>query len=87
MSASVDITREERLTVVRIPVLAFTEKDGKSFVRIGGTVDSKAPADREVTLGLKGDRFVEVTAGLKVGDVILARYPQDDGKKGTGGGR
>jgi len=87
MSASVDITREERLTVVRIPVLAFTEKDGKSFVRIGGTVDSKVPADREVTLGLKGDRFVEVTAGLKVGDVILSRYPQDDGKKGTGGGR
>lgn len=87
MSASVDIKREERLSVVRIPVLAFTEKDGKAFVRIVGTGDPKAPVDREITLGLKGERFVEVTAGLKAGEVIVARYPQDDGKKGPGGGR
>ena len=43
MSASVDITREERLSVVRIPVLAFTEKDGKSFVRIGGRPVRRPP--------------------------------------------
>lgn len=87
MSASVDITREERLSVVRIPVLAFTEKDGKSFVRVAAPGSANARADREVTLGLRGDRFVEVTAGLKAGEVIVARYPQDDGKRGTGGGR
>ena len=87
MSASVDITRDERLSVVRVPVLAFTEKDGKAFVRIGTKAGSKAPVDREVGLGLRGNRFVEVTAGLKVGDVILARYPLGEGKKGPGGGR
>ena len=87
MSASVDITREERPFVVRIPILAFAEKDGKAFVRMGGKEQPRTPADREVTLGLRGNRFVEVTAGLKVGDVILARYPLDDGKKGPGGGR
>ncbi len=83
MTATVDLTLDERGTVVRIPVLAFAEKEGKSLVRVGkGTVFS----DREVTLGLKSDRFVEVTSGLKPGDVIAARYPAEE-KKGPGGGR
>ena len=87
MSASVDITREERPSVVRIPILAFAEKDGKTLVRVGRSAGPGGSVDREVTLGLRGNRFVEVTAGLKVGDVVLARYPLDDGKKGPGGGR
>jgi multidrug efflux pump subunit AcrA (membrane-fusion protein) len=82
MTATVDLTLDERGTVVRIPVLAFAEKEGKSLVRVGkGTVFS----DREVTLGLKSDRFVEVTSGLKPGDVIAARYPAEE--KGGRGGR
>jgi len=80
MSAAVDITREERLSVVRIPVLAFTEKDGRTFVRIARAKDGKDFVDGEVTLGLRGDRFVEVTAGLKAGDVVAARYPKDEKK-------
>lgn len=80
MSASVDITREERLAVVRVPVLAFAERDGKVFVRIAGPAAANARGDREITLGLRGDRFVEVVSGLKAGEVVAARYPKDEKK-------
>lgn len=83
MTATVDLTLTERLQVVRIPVLAFAEKEGKPLVRVReGAVFS----DREVTLGLKSERFVEVTSGLKPREVIAARYPIEE-KKGPGGGR
>jgi len=80
MSAAVDITREERLSVVRIPVLSFVERSGKTFVKVARATTGKDLVDGEITLGLKGDRFAEVLAGLKAGDVVAARYPKDEKK-------
>lgn len=80
MSASVDLTREEKPSVVRIPVLAFAERNGRAFVRVAARDAAGTGPDREVTLGLRGDQYVEVTSGLKAGDVIVARYPAEPKK-------
>jgi HlyD family secretion protein len=83
MSASVDLTLERKDDVLRIPVLAFGEKDGKTIVKL--RKDAKTFEDREVTLGLKGEKFVEVKDGLAAKDVIAARFPSDADKKKPGG--
>jgi len=79
MSASVDLTLETVASTLRIPVLAYVEKEDKLLVKI------KTPAgaleDREITLGLKSDKFVEVKSGLAAGDKIAARYPKPDDAK------
>ena len=72
MTATVDLPLESRAAVLRIPVLAFEEKDGKVLVK---RKMASGFENVEVGLGLKGDRFVEVTKGLKSKDVIAARWP------------
>lgn len=78
MSATVDLTLATARAVLRVPVLAIGEKDGKSFVRVneGGTY-----VDRAVEIGLRSDRFAEVKAGLREKDVVAARFPS--GKDGS----
>ena len=77
MSASVDLTLETVSDVVRVPVLAVGEKDGKKLVRLRRT--DGTTEEREVTLGLRSDKFAEVRTGLAPKDVVLARFPKDDG--------
>lgn len=72
MTANVDLTLESRPSVTRIPILAFGERDGKTLVR---RKTASGFGDVAVTLGLKGDRFVEVASGLAPKDVIAARWP------------
>ena len=73
MTATVDLTLDSRLSVTRIPVLAFDEKDGKTFVKRKGASGFQ---DVEVSLGLRGERFVEVMSGLAPKDVVAARWPK-----------
>lgn len=73
MTATVDLTLDSRLSVTRIPVLAFDEKDGKTFVKRKGAAGFQ---DVEVSLGLRGERFVEVISGLVPKDVVAARWPK-----------
>lgn len=72
MTATVDLTLETRAQVTRIPVLAFEEKDGKILVKRKSAARFE---DVPVELGLRGERFVEVTKGLKPKNVIAARWP------------
>jgi len=81
MTATVDLTLETIPKTLRIPILAYGEKDAKSWVKIRSARPQKPFDDREVTIGLKGDKFVEVKSGLASKDVILSRYPKDGGEK------
>ncbi|MEO6323600.1 MAG: HlyD family efflux transporter periplasmic adaptor subunit [Thermoanaerobaculia bacterium] len=86
MTAMVDLTLESRAKVTRIPVLAFEEKDGKVLVRRKAAVTASRPSssafeDVAIELGLRGERFVEVTKGLEPKDVIVARWPREPVKK------
>jgi HlyD family secretion protein len=77
LTAKVDLTLERVDDAVRIPLLAYSEQGGKCLVKLddGG----EGLVEREVRLGLKGDRFAVVEAGLEPKDVIAARYPRDEG--------
>ena len=77
MTATVDLLLERRASVVRVPVLAVSEREGKTVVRLK---EGAAFLDRAVTLGLRTDRFAEVTAGLSPGDVVASRYPSEPPK-------
>jgi HlyD family secretion protein len=82
ISCNVDIEVDRRENVLRIPLLALVEKDGKASVNMkipsAGPEGAKkaAPAfePREITVGLRGDAFVEVLDGLAEGDEIAANF-------------
>ncbi len=85
MSATVDLTLETIEKTIRVPVLAAFDRDGKSFVKLKN--DAGAFEDREIEIGLRSDRFLQVKSGLKAKDVIAARYPKPDDAKAPGGRR
>ncbi len=67
MTASVEIGVEERENVLLIPLSAVRSSGSKRFVRLQSGNDF---VDQEVKLGISNDVEVEVTDGLKEGDVI-----------------
>ncbi|MBL9078161.1 MAG: efflux RND transporter periplasmic adaptor subunit [Planctomycetes bacterium] len=70
-SADVEILLAQRDDAVRVPTEAV--RDGTVFVRLAdGTL-----ALRPVTTGLTNWRFVEVTAGLAAGDVVVLSRDRD----------
>ena len=73
MSVDVNLTLASADDVLRIPVLAFAEKESTTLVRV--KVGLATFEDREVTIGVRGDQYVEVSHGLEAKDLILARHP------------
>jgi multidrug efflux pump subunit AcrA (membrane-fusion protein) len=72
MSAQVEILVAELDNVLCVPVQAVVEYGGKDHVAV------KTPTGyqrKEVTLGMTNDRFIEVTKGLKTGEIV-ALNPQ-----------
>lgn len=68
MNGSADITIERKKNVLRLPVQAVTIDGVKGVVMIQG---QGGPKPKEIKLGLEGDEFVEIKAGLKPGDKVL----------------
>jgi cobalt-zinc-cadmium efflux system membrane fusion protein len=68
MFVNVEFPSVARTGVLQIPNTAVQEHEGKSFVFVhqGGDVFER----RDVSLGLQNSKSVEVTAGLKPGEVI-----------------
>ena len=68
MFVNVEFPAVSRTDVLQIPIAAVQEHEGKSFVFVlqGGDNFER----RDVLLGLRNSQNVEVTAGLKAGDVI-----------------
>ncbi|WP_284644440.1 efflux RND transporter periplasmic adaptor subunit [Paenibacillus silviterrae] len=72
MTATADIIIEDKRDVLLLPVEAVTQRQGKRFVSLkkaDGTVD----ANHEVKIGSNNSTMVEITEGLKEGDVVVSR--------------
>lgn len=72
-SADALITVAQAPSVLAVPLVAVTTTDGHSTVLVD---DGKAGAATPVTLGRRFDTAVEVTGGLKAGDVLLVPRAQ-----------
>jgi HlyD family secretion protein len=69
MTANLDIETERRSDVVRIPTRAIKQRNGVVYVQALGERD--VLREINVTIGLEADDYVEVSAGLQIGDQIV----------------
>jgi len=82
MTTNVSISLDARHDVLAIPSAAVARQEGRSLVQIreGGTKDGPL-LTREVKLGWRDGRWVEVVDGLREGDTVLLPLPQDQKAK------
>jgi len=77
LSASVDIVTEKAEDVLCVPLQAVYTENGKSYIDllISEQVDSENMAQSvkkvEVTTGINDYSYIEITSGLKEGDIIV----------------
>jgi len=69
MTADVDVVIGKKSNVLLVPVKAIKEIDGKKTVLVPSGLFSKSI--KNIETGLSGGGFVEVTNGLKEGDILI----------------
>ncbi len=77
MTANVTVTLKKKTGVLTVPSAAITRESGRKYVMLQGK-DGKA-IRREVKTGWKEGTYIEITSGLKEGDVVLVS--SGNGKK------
>ena len=70
MTANVTITLNTLNGVLAIPMRAVKRENGKSFVMIPSG-NGKGLVQRPVTLGRESGEYVQIKAGLSVGDKVF----------------
>lgn len=87
MTAQASITTQERIAVIAAPVTALVATDYGFVARVQDA--SGEISNVEVQLGIRGGYYVEITAGLSEGDLVVTgsdgELPPTD--TGFGGGR
>ncbi len=68
MTANLSIEAARRDDVVRVPLRALRERDGKTYVEV---LTDGAPVEREVTLGIENNQHAEVISGLSEGELVV----------------
>ncbi|WP_428073457.1 efflux RND transporter periplasmic adaptor subunit [Candidatus Avelusimicrobium aviculae] len=81
MFAKVDITLAEKKNAVSIAKKSLYTENGESYVFVPAS-DGKTAQKKAVTVGFENTNYLEITEGLKEGDVILEfAYGLQDGSK------
>ncbi len=81
MFAKVDITLAEKMNAVSIAKKSLYNQDGETYVFVP-SADGKTAQKKAVTVGFENTNYLEITEGLKEGDVILEfAYGLQDGSK------
>jgi multidrug efflux pump subunit AcrA (membrane-fusion protein) len=62
--------------VLSIPIISVFEEQGKTWAYVG---DGGSFEKREVALGQRNDNFVVVTKGIKTGEKVALRNPEQNG--------
>ena len=81
MEAEARVIAESRPDALAVPrKMVFSEPldDDARFVYVA--VDGPEPRKRTVAVGRANDEFIEISAGLSFGEVILAEKPKADDK-------
>jgi len=83
MTAQASITTEARSDVLAGPVTALVERDGATFVQVLGADGNISLV--EVTVGIQGGYWIEITAGLSGGERVVTGASGDIPVVGGGG--
>jgi len=83
MTAQASITTESRDDVLAAPVTALIERDGQTFVQVLEEDGTITPV--EVTVGIQGGYWVEITSGLSGGENVVTGSSGDLPVVGGGG--
>jgi macrolide-specific efflux system membrane fusion protein len=83
MTAQASITTESQNDVLAAPVTALVERDGRSFVQVLGADGNIALV--EVTVGIQGGYWIEITSGLSGGERVVTGASGDIPVVGGGG--
>jgi HlyD family secretion protein len=73
MNGDATITLDTRENVMTVPLDATKERDDKMYVTVktGGEPGQETTEDREITIDLETDEYVEVLSGLKPEDEVV----------------
>ncbi len=74
MNVDIEIAAESRENVLVVPIDALKKAEGKYMATVKDSAGNKSDVD--VTLGLVTKNMVEITAGLKEGDIIVYKKIQ-----------
>jgi HlyD family secretion protein len=74
MTANIDIETARREDVLRVPLRALREADGKTTVKV---LVADAPVDRDVTTGIEDDDVIEVVSGVSEGEAVIVGSSAD----------
>jgi macrolide-specific efflux system membrane fusion protein len=83
MTAQASITTESQSDVLAAPVTALVERDGRTFVQVLGTDGNISLV--EVTVGIQGGYWIEITSGLSGGERVVTGASGDIPVVGGGG--
>ena len=83
MTAQASITTESRSDVLAAPVTALVERDGRTFVQVLGADGTITLV--EVTVGIQGGYWIEITSGLSGGERVVTGASGDIPVVGGGG--
>jgi len=79
-SMDMEIIIEEKIGVISIPIEALITEDEKYFVYV---IENDVVVKKEITIGLYGDKAVEVVGGLKEKEILILSPSEviEDGRK------
>jgi len=70
MTANITVISDTHKNVLMVPISAVIQQNGKYFVIVDRENSQKDP--REVTVGLRDGKNIEITSGLKSGEKVFA---------------
>jgi RND family efflux transporter MFP subunit len=73
MTSNLDVMTARKESVLRIPLQALKEKEGRKYVQ---AVEAAQVKELPVEIGLRGDTYVEVMSGLRQGQEIATFVQQ-----------
>jgi HlyD family secretion protein len=77
MTASVTIFLEQRQDVLAAPSKAVQREQGRTVVYV---LDGRRVEPREIKVGWRDGRWIEVVSGLEEGETVLVEPPQNSRK-------
>ncbi|KKR25666.1 MAG: RND family efflux transporter MFP subunit, macrolide-specific efflux protein MacA, partial [Candidatus Peregrinibacteria bacterium GW2011_GWE2_39_6] len=71
MTANMAIITAQKDHVLAIPIRAVKYDEARTYVLIQNSVAGGEPIEVDVTLGIRGDQYVEILSGLKENDKVI----------------